>query len=186
MEVRYTIILNGEKNKLTISSEQKTDCMFEKLITKYKFGIVLISVFIVVNLIAFFFINRYHNYIQQHSVMYAYEKMTDTSSVGGYVYLVHYLDCSDNLITYHKRLERGEDIYLDAIGCDFEIVPYAVPIYILGYEKNSQIAEIYCYYTKRNGAAGHMRGYIYAKNLYSSPPENEKERYGYPYTMEVW
>jgi hypothetical protein len=73
----------------------------------------------------------------------------------------------DSLIAYYRKIENGDP------NPTFNFPPLSLPydtcVYVLGYERDSLIAKVVCYYNwGKQGSF--VKGYVYRNTLHSNPP----------------
>lgn len=96
--------------------------------------------------------------------MYCYEQYW---SVVNPVLFVKNERYTDSLIAYYRKIENGE------VNPTFNFPPLSLPydtcVYVLGYERDSLIAKVICYYDwGKQGSF--VIGYVYINTLHVKPP----------------
>lgn len=110
--------------------------------------------------------NKYfHENIRSYPKMYCYEYFR-----GGdepvCVVIINDLDLKERYLKYYKELEGGIEPYLD--GIPLKLMTQYKQVYVVGYTKDSLLAEIVSY--KRKISNDYTRGWVYAKTLHKNPP----------------
>lgn len=96
--------------------------------------------------------------------MYCYELY---SGVVHPALIVESNDHKDSLIQYYRKMEKGD------LNPYFNFPPTPLPVdtcvYVIGYDSDSLIAEVVCYYDW--GKQGdYIKGYVYRNTLHSNRP----------------
>ncbi|MEC3907841.1 hypothetical protein VOI54_12500 [Tamlana sp. 2201CG12-4] len=120
-------------------------------------------IFIIVMVIFFFISGKYarnkHREIKSSPKKYCYNSTTK--------YYIKVLDDLSDAQEYIDLFENKSP-YPKRIRFDFEVIPNNSQVYLLGYEKDSTLAEIVCYYMK-NGFGQMVEGYIHSQLLFDKP-----------------
>ncbi len=106
----------------------------------------------------------YHERIKAKKKMYCYEHYLNAVNPVLFVKSERY---SDSLIAYYRKIENGE------VNPTFNFPPLSLPydtcVYVLGYERDSLIAKVICYYDwGKQGSF--VKGYVYINTLHVKPP----------------
>ena len=111
------------------------------------------------------FINKnYHKKIKSKRKMYCYEQYWGVVNPALFVKKEQYID---SLIAYYQKIGSGDSTPI------FNFPPLSLPhdtcVYVLGYERDSMITEIICYYDwGKEGSF--VKGYVYSNTLHNLPP----------------
>lgn len=130
----------------------------------------LIILFIVYNFSLKSYVDYYHQNIQNHPIKYAYKRRFNENAL-----VVFTLSCAKKLIVYEKAREKidiyTETIYVDDYidDCEWGGPSIHIPIYVLGYELDSQIVRIAYYRYTTSKDLTLEKAYIYARHLHSEP-----------------
>ena len=101
--------------------------------------------------------------------MYCYEQY-DKNVVNPVLY-VEKRRYVDSLIAYYQKMEHGN--MTPMFNFPINSMPYDTCVYVIGYERDSLIAEVVCYYDW--GKTGsYRRGYVYRNTLHLNPPPKDR------------
>jgi hypothetical protein len=111
------------------------------------------------------FINKkYHERIRNKKKMYCYQQYWGVVNPVLFVEKKQYID---SLVAYYQKIENGNSNLV------FNFPPLSLPydtcVYVLGYENDSLVAKVICYYDW--GKQGRfVKGYVYRNTLHNTPP----------------
>jgi hypothetical protein len=125
---------------------------------------VVIGICIIWLVVAPIINKSYHAGIKSKKKMYCYQQYWRVVNPVLFVEKKQYID---SLILYYQKIENGEQ------NPSFNFPPLSLPydtcVYVLGYERDSLIAKVVCYYDW--GKQGNfIKGYVYKNTLHSAPP----------------
>lgn len=137
-----------------------------------KYLVIMLIVAIVFFTVGGHFINKYYTeWATSHPKKYCYDfysvNRKGKNVVNTALYVKNKQDM-DALIKYYKEIEDGN---MSPIGT-FPLFgfPTDTCVYVLGYKKDSLIAEVICY-SKHWGTTGsYKKGYVYIGTLHDAPP----------------
>lgn len=111
------------------------------------------------------FINKnYHEKIKTKKKMYCYQQYWKVVNPVLFVKKEQFID---SLITYYRKIENGDTN--PTINFPPLSLPYDTCVYVMGYERDSLVAKVVCYYNwGRHG--NFVKGYVYKNTLHSKPP----------------
>ncbi|WP_243350015.1 hypothetical protein [Parabacteroides sp. FAFU027] len=140
-----------------------------KLNKVIKYTLVFIVFCIAWNLIGDYIEKSFRKNVYSKRKMYCYERYHK-----GTVNPVLYVEDKmywDSLITYYRQIEHGN--MNPVFNFPVNEMPYDTCVYIMGYEHDSLIADVICYYDwGRTGT--YRRGYVYRNTLHSDLPPKKK------------
>ncbi|MFZ4455215.1 MAG: hypothetical protein ACOYOT_03250 [Bacteroidales bacterium] len=130
--------------------------------------LIAIGVGIVWNIIGYHIEKSFRGNVMSKKKMYCYEQYHD--SVVNPVLYTDYLKDADSLVAYYHNIENGN--LTPKITFPFSMLPYDTCVYVMGYERDSLIVDVICYYDWGN-TGSYRRGYVYRNTLHSNPaPKN--------------
>jgi len=111
-----------------------------------------------------FIYKNYHENIKSKKKMYCYQQYWKVVNPVLFVKDEKYID---SLIAYYRKIENGDT------NPFFNFPPLSLPydtcVYLLGYERDSLVAKVVCYYNwGKQGSF--VKGYVYKNTLHSNPP----------------
>lgn len=131
---------------------------------KLKISLIAIGFLITIPIIGYFVNASYHTQIKSKKKMYCYQQYWGV--VNPVLYVKEKQDI-DSLIVYYSKIEHGE------LNPTFNFPPLSLPydtcVYVLGYEKDSTIAKVICYYDWGRHS-DFVSGYVYRNTLHNIPP----------------
>lgn len=138
-----------------------------------KFILLLIGVCIAW-IVAGHFINKnYNERIRSKNKMYCYQRYWGVVNPALFVKKKQYID---SLVEYYQKIENGDK------NPEFNFPPLSLPydtsVYILGYERDSLIAKVICYYDwGKQGSF--VKGFVYRNTLHTKPPQDSLTTIGH-------
>lgn len=107
---------------------------------------------------------KYHEKIKSKKKMYCYQQYWNVVNPVLFVKEEQYID---SLIGYYRKIENGDTNTI------FNFPPLSLPydtcVYVIGYERDSLVAKVVCYYDwGKQGSF--VKGYVYKNTLHINPP----------------
>jgi len=132
---------------------------------------VFLGLFFIIG--AHFFNKAYHKNVKSKPIMYCYENFRGLDKPIS-VLIIKDLDLKNNYIDYYKKLEFGEEPFLHD-DIPLKTMPQFRPVYVMGYTKDSLMADVVSYYNRGvKFGGGYTRGWVYAKTLHKASPTRIK------------
>lgn len=116
------------------------------------------------------FINKYyHQKVKSNPKMYCYEYFRGTEKPVS-VLFIEDLDLKDSYLKYYRELKRGKEPYLPN-QMSLKGMPQYDPVYLIGYSKDSLLAEVVSYYDRGARFGGsYAKGWVLTECLHKQPP----------------
>ncbi len=132
---------------------------------------ILISVVVIImwNIIGYFIEKTFRENVISKKKMYCYERYHH--NVVNPVLYVEKEEYIDSLIAFYQKIEHGN--MSPVFNFPVNEMPYDTCVYVMGYERDSQIVDVICYYDwGRTGS--YRRGYVYRNTLHLNPPPKDR------------
>lgn len=130
---------------------------------------IVIGVSILFYVAGYFIEKTFRENVKSKKRMYCYEQYHN--NVVNPVLYVEKEEYFDSLIVFYQKIEAGN--MQPVFNFPINEMPYDTCVYVMGYEKDSLIAEVICYYDW--GKTGSYRkGYVYRNTLHSNPPPKDR------------
>ncbi|MDP4202534.1 MAG: hypothetical protein Q8861_07545 [Bacteroidota bacterium] len=135
------------------------------------FRIIFLSIIIIViwNIIGYIVEKTFRENITSKKKMYCYEQY-DKNVVNPVLYVEKRVYI-DSLIDYYQKMEHGN--MTPMFNFPINSMPYDTCVYVIGYERDSLVAEVICYYDWGN-TGSYRRGYVYRNTLHLNPPPKDR------------
>ncbi|HKC67412.1 MAG TPA: hypothetical protein VKG26_04230 [Bacteroidia bacterium] len=131
-----------------------------------KILIALISAGLAFIIGCFFYTKNYHAKIKNSPKMYAYQTYWGPANA---VLIIENLKYKNALISYYDSIEKNPSLN-PIIELPLKTLPTSEPVYVVGYSKDSLLAEIVSYYDRGAHFGGdYLRGWVYVKTLHKTP-----------------
>ena len=136
---------------------------------KIKYVFVFVLIVIIWNIIGYHIEKSFRENVKSKKKMYCYEQYHN--NVVNPVLYVEKEIYIDSLITFYREIERG--VKSPVFNFTINEMPYDTCVYVRGYERDSLIVDVVCYYDWGN-TGSYRRGYVYRNTLHSNPaPKNQ-------------
>ncbi|MFA7444863.1 MAG: hypothetical protein WCY89_02870 [Flavobacteriaceae bacterium] len=120
-----------------------------------------------------FYNKWYHKNVKSHPTRYCYEYFRGTEESVS-VLIIQNLNLKEPYLEYYRELESGKEPYLHN-DIPLKGLPQSYPVYVVGYTKDSLLAEVVSYYDYGARMGGSFtKGWVYAKCLHKEPPQKEE------------
>ena len=117
----------------------------------------------------YFYNKWYHKNIKSYPQMYAYQTFWGPVNP---VMIVEDGKHKNALIKYYEQVENGKN---PIFNFPLRTLPQYDPVYVVGYTKDSLLAEVVSYYDYGARMGGSFtKGWVYAKCLHKEPPQKEE------------
>ncbi len=135
------------------------------------FLICLVSLFILSFTIGGYFIKKYHHKnVKSKPKMYCYKNFR-SPEIPVSVLIIEDLDLKIPYLKYYQELKQGKEPYLPN-ELPLKGMPQYSPVYVMGYTKDSLLANVVSYYDRGFWFGGsYTRGWVLAECLHKNPPE---------------
>lgn len=138
---------------------------------------VILGVIIIIGIISFpvgsyFYNSRYHAWVKDQPEKYCYQTFYGPPNPA---LVITDLNYKNNLVEYYEFIAENprED---KGIGVPLKTLPIREKVYLLGYTKDSLLAEIVSYYDRGVRLGGsYLRGWVYAKTIHDLPVPEDYE-----------
>ena len=126
---------------------------------------ILLSLIAVIFFWAAHFYNKYyHRNVRKHPTAYVYETYRGPANPA---LVIDRLKFKDSLVAYYQQVSKGENPYFNF---PLKTLPVNDTVYIMGYTKDSLLAEVVSYFDRGPRFGGsYWRGYVYTGTLHAKP-----------------
>jgi hypothetical protein len=128
-------------------------------------SLVFIVIVILWNVIGYFIEKTFSENVKSKKKMYCYEQY-DRNVVNPVLYVEKEM-YFDSLVAYYKEMENGN--MTPMFNFPINEVPYDTCVYVMGYERDSSIVEVICYYDWAK-TGSYRKCYVCRKTLHLNPP----------------
>ncbi len=136
---------------------------------KVRYILIFVVLVILWNIIGYFIERMFRENVTSKKKMYCYEQY-DNNVVNPVLY-VEEEKYIDSLIVYYQKMENGN--MTPVFNFPINSMPYDTCVYVMGYERDSLIVDVICYYNwGRTGS--YRRGYVYRNTLHLNPPPKDR------------
>lgn len=117
------------------------------------------------------FNNKYHEDVKQHPQKYCFQLYLGAPNP---ILIVETEKYQQPLIDYYNKREK-DPLSNPGLGVPLKTLSMYDPVYVMGYTKDSLLADIVSYKDRgRLGGGSYLRGWVYAKLLHDNPPPKVK------------
>jgi len=136
--------------------------------------IVIIGIGVFIMLLFIVGASSYYKYYQKdvrsHPEMYCYQTFYGPINP---VMIIEDLDYKKEYVKFYDRVSQGQN---PIFKFPLKTIPPRYPVYVMGYTKDSLLADIVSYYNRGVSYGGsYTRGWVYAKTLHENPPQMPHE-----------
>ena len=120
-------------------------------------------------LVGGYFINKnWHAYVKNQPQKFVYETFRGTSKPVS-VIIIEDLDLKELYLEYYRAVEAGIEPTLDQ-RIPLKGMPQYSPVYVIGYTKDSLLAEVVSYYDRGAYFGGsYTQGWVYSNAIHNEP-----------------
>ncbi len=112
----------------------------------------------------------YHENVRSKPEMYCYETYYGPANP---VLIIESRRYKDEYIKFYNQVSKGAN---PTFNFPIKTMPISYPVYVMGYTKDSLLANVVSYYDRGPKFGGsYTRGWIYADCLHENPPPKRKK-----------